>query len=558
MLSIHGLAIHSLESNKKQPVEFDGFGTHGYCTCSIRWAILWSTESIKSSRWSLMDLIHMWLHALFAGLYCGVLNPTKAAGGVWWIWYTHGYMLYSLGYTVEYWIQQKQPVEFDGFDTHVATCSIRWAILWSTESIKSSRWSLMDLIHTWLHALFAGLYCGVLNPSKAAGGVWWIWYTWLHALFAGLYCGVLNPTKAAGGVWWIWYTCGYMLYSLGYTVEYWIQQKQPVEFDGFDTHVATCSIRWAILWSTESNKSSRWSLMDLIHMWLHALFAGLYCGVLNPTKAAGGVWWIWYTCGYMLYSLGYTVEYWIQQKQPVEFDGFETHVATCSIRWAILWSTESIKSSRWSLMDLIHMWLHALFAGLTVEYWIHQKQPVEFDGFDTHVATCSIRWAILWSTESNKSSRWSLMDLIHMWLHALFAGLYCGVLNPTKAAGGVWWIWYTCGYMLYSLGYTVEYWIQQKQPVEFDGFDTHVATCSIRWAILWSTESIKSSRWSLMDLIHMWLHALFAGLTVEYWIHQKQPVEFDGFDTHVATCSIRWAILWSTESIKSSRWSLIL
>ena len=43
----------------------------------------------------------------------------------------------------------------------------------------------------------------VLNPTKAASGVWWIWYTWLHALFAGLYCGVLNPPKAAGGVWWI-------------------------------------------------------------------------------------------------------------------------------------------------------------------------------------------------------------------------------------------------------------------------------------------------------------------------------------------------------------------
>ena len=31
---------------------------------------------------------------------------------------THGYMLYLMGYTVEYWIQQKQPVEFDGFGTH--------------------------------------------------------------------------------------------------------------------------------------------------------------------------------------------------------------------------------------------------------------------------------------------------------------------------------------------------------------------------------------------------------------------------------------------------------
>ena len=77
-----------------------------------------------------------------------------------------------------------------------------------------------------------------------------------------------------------------------------------------------------------------------------------------------------------------------------------------------------------------------------------------------HMATCSIRWAVLWSTESNKSSRWSWMDLVHM------------------------------------------------------------ATCSIRWAVLWSTESIKSSRWSLMDLVHM------------------------------ATCSICWAVLWSTESIK--------
>ena len=36
----------------------------------------------------------------------------------------------------------------------------------------------------------------VLNPTKAAGGVWWIWYTWLHALFTTLYCGILNPSKS--------------------------------------------------------------------------------------------------------------------------------------------------------------------------------------------------------------------------------------------------------------------------------------------------------------------------------------------------------------------------
>ena len=53
-----------------------------------------------------------------------------------------------------------------------------------------------------------------------------------------------------------------MLYSLGYTVEYWIHQKQPVEFDGFGTH------------------------------------------------------------GYMLYSLGYTVEYWIHQNQAKPGEGF--------------------------------------------------------------------------------------------------------------------------------------------------------------------------------------------------------------------------------------------
>ena len=103
-------------------------------------------------------------------------------------------------------------------------------------------------------------------------------------------------------------THGYMLYLMDYTVEYWIQQKQPVEFDGFGTH------------------------------------------------------------GYMLYSLGYTVEYWIHQKQPWSLMDL-VHMATCSIHWAILWSTESNKSSWWSLMDLVHM------------------------------ATCSIHWAILWSTE---------------------------------------------------------------------------------------------------------------------------------------------------------------
>ena len=75
----------------------------------------------------------------------------------------------------------------------------------------------------------------VLNPTKAAGGVWWIWYSskckasmaWLHT--------VLNPTKAAGGVWW-------SLMDL--------------------VHMATCSIRWAILWSTESAKIKQNQVVD--------------------------------------------------------------------------------------------------------------------------------------------------------------------------------------------------------------------------------------------------------------------------------------------------------
>ena len=60
-------------------------------------------------------------------------------------------------------------------------------------------------------------------------------------------------------------------------------------------------------------------------------------------------------------------------------------------------------------MDLVHMATCSIHWAIPVEYWIQQKQLVEFDGFGTHG-------------------------------------------------------------MLYSLGYTTEYWIQQKQPVEFDEF----------------------------------------------------------------------------------------
>ena len=101
---------------QNQPVEFDWFGTVANAT-------------------------HPWL------CYTHVLNPTKAAGGVWWIWYS-------------------------------SKCKASMA---------------------WLYT--------VPNPTKAAGGVWRVWYTWLHALFAGLCCGGLNPSKSAKirrGLWRIW------------------------------------------------------------------------------------------------------------------------------------------------------------------------------------------------------------------------------------------------------------------------------------------------------------------------------------------------------------------
>ena len=92
----------------------------------------------------------------------------------------------------------------------------------------------------------------------------------------------------------------------------------------------------------------------------------------------------------------------------LDFDGIGTVANALAIH-----SPESKKSSRWSLMDLVHM------------------------------ATCSIHWAILWSTESIKSTRWSLVEFDGFGTH---------------------------GYMLYSLGYTVEYWIHQNQAKPGSGF----------------------------------------------------------------------------------------
>ena len=146
---------------QKQPVKFDGFGTHGYMLYSLGYTV------------------EYWIQQK---------QPVEFDG-----FGTHGYMLYSLGYTVEYWIQQKQPVEFDGFGTHGCMLySLGYTVEYWIQQKQPVEFD--GFWYTWLHALFTGLYCGVLNPTKAAGGVWWIWYT--CDLFAGLYCGVLNPSKS--------------------------------------------------------------------------------------------------------------------------------------------------------------------------------------------------------------------------------------------------------------------------------------------------------------------------------------------------------------------------
>ncbi len=125
------------------------------------------------------------------------------------------------------------------------------------------------------------------------------------------------------------------------------------------------------------------------------------------------------------------------------------------------------------------------------------------------------------------------------------------VLNPTKAAGGVWWIWYSSKYKASMAWLYTQSWIQQKQPVEFDGFGT-VANANHPW--LGYTQSWIQQQQpvefdgfgTVANAKHPWL-----GYT-QSWIQQQQPVEFDGFGTHgyKCTCPIHWAILWSTESIK--------
>ena len=108
----------------------------------------------------------------------------------------------------------------------------------------------------------------------------------------------------------------------------------------------------------------------------------------------------------------YTVP-WIQQKQPVEFDGLGR------------------------VSNAKHPWLSY------TQSWIQQKQLVEFDGFGT-VANDKHPWlGYTQSHESNKSSRWSLMDLVEYQMLSIHGLAIHSPESNKKAAGGVWWIWYT-------------------------------------------------------------------------------------------------------------------
>ena len=144
MQSIHGLAIHSPESNKSSRLEFDGIGTvanakHPWLGYTQSWiqqkqpvGVWWNWYSSKCK-------------ASMAWLYT-VLNPTKAAGWSLMELVTVANAKYPwLGYT-QSWIQQKQPVDFDGFGT-VANAKASMAWLYTVlNPTKAAGWSLMDLV----------------------------------------------------------------------------------------------------------------------------------------------------------------------------------------------------------------------------------------------------------------------------------------------------------------------------------------------------------------------------------------------------------------------------
>ena len=140
------------------------------------------------------------------------------------------------------------------------------------------------------------------------GGVWWIW-SWIQQKQPVEFDG-FGTVANAKHPW------------LGYT-QSWIQQKQPVEFDGFGT-VANANAKHPWLGYTQS--------------WIQQK---------QPVQFDG-----FGTQGYMLYSLGYTVEYWIQQNQAKPGEGFWRIWVVRANNPCVLWPLKTLLNSfeRWAYL----------------------------------------------------------------------------------------------------------------------------------------------------------------------------------------------------------------
>ena len=81
------------------------------------------------------------------------------------------------------------------------------------------------------------------------------------------------------------------------------------------------------------------------------------------------------------------------------------------------------------------------------------------------------RWLVRWRLY--KSSRWSLIDLVHMATCGWGTCVVCPITFNMLLNPQLWIFGNVCSFepsefsSTVKLGYTVEYWIHQKQPVEF-------------------------------------------------------------------------------------------
>ena len=74
--------------------------------------------------------------------------------------------------------------------------SIHGLAVHSPESNKSSRWSLMDLVHMATCSIRWAIYCVVLNPSKSGQTRRWFWRIWGNTSYAShLYNAFPNGLK---------------------------------------------------------------------------------------------------------------------------------------------------------------------------------------------------------------------------------------------------------------------------------------------------------------------------------------------------------------------------